>query len=125
MSMSERMIVLAENDDDARALVADTLRRLGFAVLEARDGNELLEHVKRLRDGGRTVALVLSDISMPGCDGIEATRRLIDANPGQRVLLMTAFGDQATLQRATQAGAFAILRKPFSLGSLEELVLRQ
>jgi two-component system response regulator (stage 0 sporulation protein F) len=118
-----RLVLVAENDDDARSLVVSAVRELGFAVVEARDGQELLEHADQLRATQQPIALVLSDIGMPRCDGIEAARSLLSDAPQLRVVLMTAFGDAATLKRAKLVGAKHVLRKPFSLSSLQDVIV--
>lgn len=117
-----RIVVVAENDDDARELVAQALQGLGFRVIEASSGEELLLRTYELLDAAHHVSLVISDIGMPGCDGIEATRRLQARAPTLPVILMTAFGDAGVYHRAVQAGARQLLRKPFSLAALQEAV---
>ncbi len=115
---------MADDDEDARALVSATVRRAGFEVLEAADGRELLEHMRALQASAGRVDVVVSDIGMPNCDGIEATRRLLAKEPSLPVVLVTAFSDDATLEGARLAGAQAILRKPFTPATLTDLLLR-
>jgi two-component system response regulator FlrC len=69
------------------------------------------------------VTLVVSDIGMPECDGIAATRQLLRSRPELTIVLMTAFGDQATFKRAMASGAQHVLRKPFSLAVLKTLIV--
>lgn len=61
--------------------------------------------------------LVLMDIKMPGVDGIEATRRLMEARP-LPVVMLTAYSDDDTVRAATEAGACAYLVKPVSRSQL-------
>lgn len=119
---NDKIVVVADNDDDARQLVADALRRLGFSVVEACNGNELVLRANELLNASQPISIVVSDIGMPGCDGIEAARRLRSLAPSLPVILMTAFGDAGVHQRAQQAGARRLLRKPFSLSALSEAV---
>lgn len=116
--------VVADDDDDARALVANLLRQLGLKVCEVSDGAQLLARVHQLGGGDEEVTLVVSDIGMPECDGISATQQLLGSYPTLTVVLMTAFGDQATFKRARASGAQHVLRKPFSLSALEALIVR-
>jgi len=100
-----------------RVLIADDdpLLRAGLAVvLETADG---IEVAGQAEDGLRTVELaralrpdvVLMDVRMPGCDGIEATRRLAGAGP--RVLVLTTFHHDAYVWGALRAGAAGFLLK--------------
>jgi CheY-like chemotaxis protein len=116
------LVVVADDDEDARTLVADAVRKLGLSVSEATDGCQVLEHAEAIWQRGEEVALVISDIGMPQCDGIEATRKLLRIRAGLPVLLMTAFSDQATVKKAMASGARHVLRKPFSLTVLDQAI---
>jgi CheY-like chemotaxis protein len=117
------LAVVADDDDDARELVAGRARMLGLRVVEACDGAHLLSCVRALWRDDENVTLVISDIGMRECDGIEATYQLLLSHPALPILLMTAFGDQLTVRRAKESGARDVLRKPFSLALLEKLIL--
>lgn len=116
---SRGRILVAEDDDAMRTLVAEVLRAEDYDVIEAADGRELFWHVERaLADGG--LDLVISDVRMPvytGLDVVEAWSGF----KGPRVLLMTAFADPELRQRVTDLG-IVLLDKPFPLGRLIDLV---
>lgn len=85
-----------------------------FEVVAAvRDGHELLEAAVRLRPD-----LVITDISMPFVNGLEATRRLQVATPGTRVLVLSIHDDPSYVQAAFEAGACGYLTK---ISALEEI----
>jgi two-component system response regulator (stage 0 sporulation protein F) len=105
-------VVVADDDDDCRGLVVDALRRDGFEVFEAKDGEQLIRRVAALRGMGHVVNAVVSDIGMPNCDGLRATRSLRSTSRHLPIVLMTGFGDPELLHDALQAGATALLRKP-------------
>jgi CheY-like chemotaxis protein len=113
-------VVLAEDDREMRMLVATTLRRAGWDVVEAADGIDLLEclaWVADVRDEGGNCVLV-SDIRMPGMSGLEALEQLRQTGWVGGIILITAFGDEATHARAGELGASMVLDKPFELDAL-------
>lgn len=107
--------LVADDDDDTRGLMASALRRAGFDVHESTNGRDLIDAFAALAPA-RT--LVVSDIGMPTCDGIEATIALKKLAPSSPVLLVTAFGDPSTLGNARSAGADEVLRKPIDFEAL-------
>jgi CheY-like chemotaxis protein len=114
------LVVVADDDEDIRTLMASSFRRAGFDVAEASDGEELLESFAT--NMPRRV-LVVSDIGMPNMDGIaaaEAVRRTSATTP---VVLVTAFGDERTLRGARDAGADRVLLKPLDLSLLVRTAL--
>lgn len=109
-------ILVADDDASIRRFVARALEALGHTVETASDGTELI----RLA-GGVKPDLILSDINMPGCDGIAACCWLRRALPETRLLLMT--GDPDSAIAAERAGFLLVLRKPFELERLTALLL--
>jgi CheY-like chemotaxis protein len=122
-----RRILLAEDDLEMRRLIADTLRRAGYEVIEARNGGELLDQLTGwLVDDQRPVPfdLVISDQRMPGFTGLgvlEGLRAFAGAPP---FILITAFGGSEFAAEACRAGARAVLDKPFELPDLLATVAR-
>ncbi|MFF0822200.1 response regulator [Micromonospora haikouensis] len=112
------MIRVLVVDDQAlvRAGVGLLLRTAeGFEVVgEAGDGLEAVRLAERLRPD-----VVLMDLRMPRVDGIEATRRIVDRQPGVRVLALTTFADDANVYGVLGAGAIGYLVKD---GEPEELI---
>ena len=66
--------------------------------------------------------LILVDIRMPGINGAEVTRRIRTARADARVLIVTAFPNDPLVAKAREAGAFAILKKPFEIGAVLDLL---
>jgi DNA-binding NarL/FixJ family response regulator len=97
---------------DDQALVRVGLRKILEAepettvVGEAGDGEDAVAAARRLRPD-----VVLMDIRMPVLDGIEATRRIVGAHPGTRVLILTTFGLDAYVYDALRAGASGFMLK--------------
>ncbi len=114
-------VLLAEDDLEFRRMLAGALRHEGFEVVEARDGNELLEQVgSSLLDRRHRVHFdfIITDVRMPGKNGLEILSGLDQGGVTTPVLLMTAFGDDRTHWLARRLGAIAVLDKPFDLDEL-------
>jgi DNA-binding NarL/FixJ family response regulator len=101
-------IVVAEDDDHLAELVTSLLdddERFSV-VARARTGDEAVELASEHRPD-----IVLMDLSMPGCDGVEATRLIRALNDEQHVVIYTGSGDYADVARAEEAGAAGFLHK--------------
>jgi DNA-binding response OmpR family regulator len=117
-------VLLAEDDQDFRGLLATVLRADGYEVLEAGNGAELFDYVAFGLMGGhakRSFDVIVSDIEMPGYSGLEVLGGIRDASVTIPVILITAFGDPEKHQAAERLGA-RLLDKPFDLGELEQAV---
>lgn len=115
-------VLVADDDEDARSFVASVLRRAGLQVCEACDGEELLERYRALRVLATDGVVVVSDIGMPGCDGISATGQLRKASSELPIVIVTAFEDPATSRLAYEAGADMVLVKPVGRETLLDAV---
>lgn len=102
-------ILLVDDDDAFRELVAEILRPEGYRLLEASGGEEALRLASR-----EPVDLVLSDQRMPGIDGLELVRRLTAGSEPPAVLLMTAYGTIPQAVEAVRLGAADYLTKPLA-----------
>jgi two-component system response regulator AtoC len=119
-------IVVAEDDFEMCRLVADCLRKEGYEVHEVRSGAELLLRVEDsffLRRTPQPVDLFVTDIRMPVYTGLEIVSGMREAGLDMPVIIMTAFGNPETRERAQSMGA-ALLDKPFKLEQLRALVRR-
>ncbi len=116
-------VLVAEDSEDTRAVVAAILRDDGFDVIEARSGIELLN---RLGVGDMpaqgSIDLVISDVRMPKLDGIEALAKARKAEVTTPFILMSAYGGRGAQQRARELRAVMFLKKPFSLFELRDAV---
>jgi CheY-like chemotaxis protein len=117
-------ILVAEDDAEMRRVVADTLRDDGYDVIELADGGRLLVDIAaRMKEGaeGDAVDLIVSDIRMPICTGLQILEVLRQAHWRTPVILMTAFGDRATRKRAEDLVA-VLFDKPFDMDDLRTAV---
>ncbi len=117
-------VLLAEDDAEMRSVVADALRGDGYEVFEAVDGGRLLVDIAACLkggDGANPVDLIVSDIRMPICTGLQILAALRDAHWRTPVILMTAFGDEAVRRHAESLDA-VLFDKPFELDDLRTAV---
>jgi len=105
-----------------RRLVCDRLRHDGFEVVEAADGRQLCKLITEppaaCEDEAASVDLILSDLRMPHCSGLQALAELQQVPCPPPFILMTAFGDDLTCEEASKLGARAVISKPFDLSEL-------
>ena len=112
--------ILAEDDDDMRRMLMRWLQKEDFEVIEARDGDELLGLLQafgRSSPDEIAVDLVISDVRMPGLDGLAVLERLRNEDSTMSVILISAFADQNVFAEAVRLGA-TLIDKPFGLDRL-------
>ncbi len=108
--------------DDAmfmRTMLRRILEPEGFEVVEAEDGAHGVEAYKEHQPD-----VVLMDVTMPNMDGIEATRAIKAVDPNARIIICSALGQEATVIKATEAGACDYVTKPFQPQQVLEAVKR-
>jgi two-component system, cell cycle sensor histidine kinase and response regulator CckA len=108
-------ILVIDDDDSVRAVVARSLARLGFTVDQASDG---LQAISKFRSDPTRYALVILDFKLPGMDGSEVASRLRDIKPDVRLILVSGVSRQEALDEFTGQDATGFLQKPFALSGL-------
>jgi PAS domain S-box-containing protein len=109
---SSRKVLLVDDDDAVRTVLAEQLRELGFKVDEVSSGSTAIE---RLKGNGRYDVL-LSDFAMPGMNGLETIRAAILQRPSIQALLMTGYADEDAVASARLE--VPVIRKPIRLEEL-------
>jgi DNA-binding response OmpR family regulator len=117
---SSRRAIVADDDADHRILLATVIRRAGFEVLEARDGEEVLA----LYDGFGPPDVIVTDLMMPKVSGFGVLEQLRDRSSHVPIVLVSAVGDDKVDSRARDLGAAAMVHKPFDFSALRDLVVR-
>jgi two-component system, cell cycle response regulator CpdR len=106
-------ILLAEDDDSLRTFLAAALVKAGHSVADYPDGEQALEALMAM-----AFDLLLTDIVMPGIDGVELARKAAEVDPAMKIVFITGFAAVA-LNPANQAPSKAkVLSKPFHLREL-------
>jgi len=110
-------IIIADDEAVIRMGLRAMLEERGYAVVgEAAEGRRALDLVEKLRPD-----LVFLDIKMPGLDGLAAAEQLIAAHRVP-VIILTAYGDRALIDRAREAGVMGYLMKPLREADLEPAI---
>jgi two-component system sensor histidine kinase/response regulator len=120
-----RRVLVVDDHDHARAVVAQMLTSMGFCVSEAASGKLALEAVREAAARGETYDLVAVDWQMPQMDGIEVAKVLKGmalASP-PRTILVTAHGREDAVKGAAEAGIDAVLIKPVNASLLLETIM--
>jgi CheY-like chemotaxis protein len=119
-----RIALVADDDDDMRLLVAEALRADGYHVVEARDGAELVEHLRTaIDDPTLRPDVVVTDVLMPRLSGLGVLGALRRATWNVPVIVITAMADDSVRAVARRLGAVAVLKKPFDIDDLRTAVL--
>jgi len=113
------LVLVADDDDDIRALVGFRLERAGYEVVTAADGEQALSLARE-----RAPDLAVLDMMMPKLTGLDVTRQLRanEATKGIPVILLTARVQEADIARGVEAGADDYVKKPFSPQDLRDRV---
>ncbi len=117
--MSVASLLLVDDDDAFRRVMASELGRLGFRVASAGSGIEALRAVEERRP-----QVVLLDLQLPDLSGLEVLKRVRAASPGSEVIMLTGHGSIDTAIQAIREGAFDYVAKPCPLDELEVRIRR-
>ncbi len=114
-----KRIMAVDDSKTMRDMVGFTLRKAGFEVLEAEDGQKALEKLQQT-----TVDLVITDINMPNMDGITLVSRLraLGAFRSTPILILTTEGGEDKKAQGRAAGATGWIVKPFAPDKLLQVV---
>ena len=112
-------VLVVEDEPRVRQLVAKVLRRRGFVVLEAEDAEAAL---RLFGDQAADIALLLTDVVMPGMDGQQLADSLAAAHPQLKVIFMSGFTEDELSARGVGGVGAAYLTKPFSPDVLTMIV---
>jgi two-component system chemotaxis response regulator CheY len=102
-------VLIADDASFMRQMIRDIIEPEGFEVVgEASDGVEVIEKFKELHPD-----MVMMDIVMPKCSGIDSVKGIIAMDPTARVVMCSALGQESLVMEAIEAGAKDFIVKPF------------
>jgi CheY-like chemotaxis protein len=111
-------VLVVDDEPAVRRFVSRALQAVGLAVHEAEDG---LEALSLIREGRAAIDVVVSDVVMPGLNGVELLKELALTHPEIPVLLISAYSPEDLRQRGIAAPC-GVLPKPFTAAELVNLV---
>ncbi|HXN49776.1 MAG TPA: response regulator [Bryobacteraceae bacterium] len=114
--MPRKTILVVDDEPRIRSLVKSVLERRHHRILEASDGVEALGIVARPKV---RIDLLLTDIVMPGIDGIELARRTTSRSPKVRVIYMSGECEAEAVRLDMERRGFGFVRKPFDIDELD------
>jgi len=117
--MSEKTVLVVDDDAFIRDLLFDFLTKQGYKVLLAESGEKALE---LLRPGAVQVAVV--DLKMPGMDGVETMKGIKTRDASVLIILMTGYPSIESAVEALRSGAYDYVIKPFKLNDLKATIER-
>jgi len=117
--MPTRTVLIVDDSKVGRSMMVYALRTDGLHVLEAGDGREALDVMRRA-----PVDMLITDLRMPDVDGIELVRkvRAMDGYAEVPILMISGLADDAVREQALHAGVSVFLKKPFKPQQLHDLV---
>jgi two-component system, cell cycle sensor histidine kinase and response regulator CckA len=108
-------LLLVEDEEMVRELIASLLERRGYRVLTAADGQAAMEIFSAQRD---TIDLVISDLNLPQMSGAQLTSLMLGLKPTQRVLICTGYIEPPVRRRLQESGVCDFLLKPYRPGEI-------
>ncbi|MBM4388352.1 MAG: response regulator, partial [Deltaproteobacteria bacterium] len=102
-------ILVVDDEKNLRILLRDLLSKYGYDCIEAENGLEAVRAVKR-----EETDLVILDLIMPVCDGIEAFSRIRELSPEKRILICSGFNKDKEIRNMLAQGGVDFIQKPFT-----------
>ena len=117
--MKEKRILVVDDDNDVRGLIAEVLRTFNYMVLEARSGEEAIE---LSREGDEPIDLLITDYHLPEINGPELIQRMRVHRPDLRSMLMTGELKENLTDDGNRFEECEYLHKPFNPDDLLRMV---
>ena len=122
--MAEMKIMVVDDERDIKRLFEQQFKKeLREGLIEFQFAYSAEDALQSLKDFGTSgIVLILSDINMPGMNGLVLLKVLKESYPELKVFMVTAYGDEKNFQAAQEFGADHFLTKPIDFGQLKRLM---
>ncbi|HLT38828.1 MAG TPA: sigma-54 dependent transcriptional regulator [Enhygromyxa sp.] len=120
MTNQKPRVLVVDDEPNLRKVLGALLQQAGHEVVTEPDGESGLARVKSSPRG--TFDVVISDLRMPGMDGMQLLKALVEEDPGLPVIILTAHGTVDTAVEAVKSGAFDFLEKPFDRDQIDKIL---
>ena len=115
----QNTILIVDDDEELRLALVKSLSKADYRVYAGADFNDGLEILR-----SQKIDLILSDLKMPGKDGIELLKEVKTISPESKVIIITAYGEMNSYLEAMNIGAFDYINKPINRDELLQMVAR-
>ncbi|HEY9165373.1 MAG TPA: response regulator [Candidatus Kryptonia bacterium] len=116
--MSKPKVLVVDDEEALRFLLASELEAEAFEVQSAGDGDEAIEFVRKKNEQGDRYDVVLLDIKMPKVDGFEVLKYVKVNVPETKVIMLTAYADVKNAIESLRLGASDFVSKPYDLDDI-------
>ena len=116
--IADRILIIDDNKEFADSLV-EQLEELGYSAHAVYSGTQGVDTFSQ-----NAYTLVITDLSMPGLDGMDVLKAILNQDPKATVLMITGYGTIENAVKAIKMGAFDFIPKPFKLTELEVIIRR-
>ena len=116
---SQKTILWVDDEEIALEVWSQMLQKLGYTVLQARYGYEALEIFEKNMD---RISLVILDMRMPGMDGCEVYDRLKEIKPETKIIIVSGYIDQYSVDKILKRNFNDYIEKPFKLKELSDKI---
>lgn len=114
-------VLVVDDEPDIRELLVEHFRARGHRVAAAADGRAAMTAIDR---APAQYTLIVTDLHLPGADGLEVLQAARTANPSCYVVIVTGYASLDSAVQAVRLGAYDYLTKPFSLGQIDVILSR-
>ncbi len=116
--MSKPKVLVVDDEEALRFLLASELEAEAFEVQSAGDGDEAIDLVRGMTERGERFDIVLLDIKMPRVDGFEVLKYVKGNAPETKVIMLTAYADVKNAIESLRLGASDFVSKPYDLDDI-------
>ena len=118
-------ILVMDDEEAVREVVAEMLRNLGYRVELASDGAEVLSRYAKAKESGQAFDAVIMDLTVPGgMGGKEAVKKLLEADPGVKAIVSSGYSNDDVLSDYHNHGFLGVVEKPYTLSNVASVVDR-